>query len=191
MLLFKCLGIRHLCPLIARLGHHLHAKTKDSVLLASRWRRVNMVRIAQLSALCRNKLTPLSRGQRLLLRPQQGRPGVLCRGLCLVWRLAYLPLHVSVTGPRLPSYLPALSLILHSQYKSWRLTGLYVFCAVLFTAGFIVRVLGAFDYKHLIKYIISTCLIYAAPCVPRPPSLPSYQPPPSVSANPHAAPSSN
>ncbi|SPQ25826.1 57e3c686-fe6f-4cc3-8a5a-0c55b211862c [Thermothielavioides terrestris] len=49
------------------------------------------------------------------------------------------------------------------HYKSWQLTGLYVFCSVLFTAGFIVREMGAFDYENLIKYIISTCLIYAAP----------------------------
>ncbi|KAK4033018.1 hypothetical protein C8A01DRAFT_40542, partial [Parachaetomium inaequale] len=49
------------------------------------------------------------------------------------------------------------------HYKSWRLTGLYVFCAVLFTAGFIVRAMGAFDYENLIKFIVSTCLIYSAP----------------------------
>ncbi|KAK4187841.1 protein RTA1 [Podospora australis] len=49
------------------------------------------------------------------------------------------------------------------HYKSWRLTGLYVFCAVLFTAGFVVREMGAFDYTNLVKYIISICLIYGAP----------------------------
>ncbi|KAH6614725.1 hypothetical protein B0J18DRAFT_306392 [Chaetomium sp. MPI-SDFR-AT-0129] len=49
------------------------------------------------------------------------------------------------------------------HYKSWRLTGLYVFCALLFTVGFVIRELGAFDYEDLIKFIISTCLIYAAP----------------------------
>ncbi|KAL2024755.1 hypothetical protein VTK56DRAFT_5576 [Thermocarpiscus australiensis] len=49
------------------------------------------------------------------------------------------------------------------HYKSWRLTGLYVFCAALFTAGFIVREMGAFDYENLVKYIISIVLIYAAP----------------------------
>ncbi|EAQ92160.1 hypothetical protein CHGG_00395 [Chaetomium globosum CBS 148.51] len=49
------------------------------------------------------------------------------------------------------------------HYKSWRLTGLYVFCALLFTVGFIIREAGAFDYGDLIKYIVSTCLIYAAP----------------------------
>ncbi|KAK3906252.1 protein RTA1 [Staphylotrichum tortipilum] len=49
------------------------------------------------------------------------------------------------------------------HYKSWRLTGLHVFCALLFTAGFIVREIGAFDYQNLEKYIVSTCLIYSAP----------------------------
>ncbi|KAK3305548.1 uncharacterized protein B0T15DRAFT_532676 [Chaetomium strumarium] len=49
------------------------------------------------------------------------------------------------------------------RYKSWRLTGLYVFCAILFTVGFIIREMGAFDYEDLIKYIVSICLIYAAP----------------------------
>ncbi|KAK5653529.1 hypothetical protein OQA88_8788 [Cercophora sp. LCS_1] len=49
------------------------------------------------------------------------------------------------------------------HYQSWRITGLYVFCAILFTAGFIVRELGAFDYTDLIKYIVSICLVYAAP----------------------------
>ncbi|KAK3301532.1 uncharacterized protein B0H64DRAFT_41227 [Chaetomium fimeti] len=49
------------------------------------------------------------------------------------------------------------------QYKSWRLTGLYVFCALLFTVGFVIREIGAFDYDDLIKFIASTCLIYAAP----------------------------
>jgi len=41
-----------------------------------------------------------------------------------------------------------------------------VFCAILFTGGFIVRELGAFDYDDIIKYIIQICLIYAAPSVP-------------------------
>ncbi|KAK3320056.1 RTA1 like protein-domain-containing protein [Cercophora scortea] len=49
------------------------------------------------------------------------------------------------------------------QYKSWRLTGLYVFCAVIFVAGFIVRELGAFDYTNLVKFIVTICLVYAAP----------------------------
>lgn len=49
------------------------------------------------------------------------------------------------------------------HYKSWRLTGLYVFCAVLFAGGFVVRAWGAFDYTNLVKYIVSVCLIYGAP----------------------------
>ena len=50
-----------------------------------------------------------------------------------------------------------------SHYKSWRLTGLYIACAVLFTAGFIVRVMGAYDYSDVIKFIVTICLVYAAP----------------------------
>ncbi|KAI0404056.1 RTA1 like protein-domain-containing protein [Xylaria palmicola] len=49
------------------------------------------------------------------------------------------------------------------HYHSWRLTGLYVFSSLLFTSGFIARVLGAFDYENIIKYIISIVLSYAAP----------------------------
>lgn len=97
-------------------------------------------------------------------------------------------MHVSAISPvRSMPYLPGLNLTLPSQYKSWRLTGLYVFCAVLFTAGFIVRVMGAFDYKHLIKFIVSTCLIYAAPYF-SPPHTPSEHP---TNPPPQPAPSSN
>jgi hypothetical protein len=40
-----------------------------------------------------------------------------------------------------------------------------VFCSVCFTGGFIVREMGAFDFGNLVKYIVSICLIYAAPYV--------------------------
>ncbi|KAI0424890.1 RTA1 like protein-domain-containing protein [Xylaria sp. FL1042] len=49
------------------------------------------------------------------------------------------------------------------HYHSWRLTGLYVFCSLLFVGGFIARVLGAFDNTNIIKYIVSIVLTYAAP----------------------------
>ncbi|KAI1419184.1 RTA1 like protein-domain-containing protein [Xylaria sp. FL1777] len=49
------------------------------------------------------------------------------------------------------------------HYHSWRLTGLYVFCSLLFVGGFIARILGAFDNKNIIKYIVSIVLTYAAP----------------------------
>ncbi|KAI2635556.1 RTA1 like protein-domain-containing protein [Hypomontagnella submonticulosa] len=49
------------------------------------------------------------------------------------------------------------------HYKSWKLTGLYVFCAFIFVAGFISRELGAFDYTKIVYYIVSVCLVYAAP----------------------------
>lgn len=38
-----------------------------------------------------------------------------------------------------------------------------VFCAAVFTAGFIIREMGAFDYDNLAKFIASICLVYAAP----------------------------
>ncbi|GAW24776.1 hypothetical protein ANO14919_143700 [Xylariales sp. No.14919] len=49
------------------------------------------------------------------------------------------------------------------HYHSWRLTGLYAFCSLLFIGGFIARVLGAFDDRNIIKYIVSIVLTYAAP----------------------------
>ncbi|KAH7018320.1 uncharacterized protein B0I36DRAFT_377578 [Microdochium trichocladiopsis] len=49
------------------------------------------------------------------------------------------------------------------HYKSWRLTGLFAFCGLLYTVGFIFRCLGAWDYDDLIKYIVSICLTFAAP----------------------------
>ncbi|KAI0206019.1 RTA1 like protein-domain-containing protein [Astrocystis sublimbata] len=49
------------------------------------------------------------------------------------------------------------------HYHSWRLTGLYVLCSLLFAGGFIARALGAFDTGNIIKYIISIVLTYAAP----------------------------
>ncbi len=50
-----------------------------------------------------------------------------------------------------------------SHYKSWRLSGLYVWCAIIFTAGFIAREMGAFDYTNLVKYIVAIVLVYCAP----------------------------
>ncbi|KAJ3575582.1 hypothetical protein NPX13_g3987 [Xylaria arbuscula] len=49
------------------------------------------------------------------------------------------------------------------RFHSWRLTGLYVFCSLLFTGGFIARVFGSLDTHNLIKYIVSVVLTYAAP----------------------------
>lgn len=41
--------------------------------------------------------------------------------------------------------------------------GVYTFCALLFTAGFILREIGTFNYDNLDIYLSSTVLIYAAP----------------------------
>ncbi|CAK7271727.1 hypothetical protein SEPCBS57363_004771 [Sporothrix epigloea] len=51
------------------------------------------------------------------------------------------------------------------HYKSWRLTGLYVFCGLLFTAGYITREVGAFYYSNVDVYIVTIVLVYAAPPV--------------------------
>ncbi|KAI1412671.1 RTA1 like protein-domain-containing protein [Hypoxylon sp. FL1857] len=50
-----------------------------------------------------------------------------------------------------------------THYKSWKLTGWYALCGAIFAAGFIVRELGAFDYRNLTYYIASSCLVYFAP----------------------------
>ncbi|KAI0016352.1 RTA1 like protein-domain-containing protein [Xylariomycetidae sp. FL0641] len=50
-----------------------------------------------------------------------------------------------------------------THYHSWKLTGLYVICGVLFVLGFVFREIGAFDYKNVATYIISVCFCYAAP----------------------------
>jgi dolichol kinase len=60
-----------------------------------------------------------------------------------------------------------ISMLVHGyqcqRYKSWLLSGLWWFCTLLFTAGFAVRVYGAWNYDNLGAYIASTCITYAAP----------------------------
>ena len=41
--------------------------------------------------------------------------------------------------------------------------GVYTFCALLFTAGFILREVGTFNYDNLDIYLSSIVLVYAAP----------------------------
>ncbi|SPO06503.1 related to Rtm1p [Cephalotrichum gorgonifer] len=49
------------------------------------------------------------------------------------------------------------------NYKAWRVTGYFPFCAALFAAGFALRAYGAFDYDNMPIYLTSTILIYASP----------------------------
>lgn len=51
----------------------------------------------------------------------------------------------------------------YSHYKCWKLMGVYTFCALLFTSGFILREIGTFNYDNLDIFLSSTVLIYAAP----------------------------
>ncbi|KAH8179516.1 RTA1 like protein [Sarocladium implicatum] len=50
-----------------------------------------------------------------------------------------------------------------TRYKCWILTPLFPFCCLLFTAGFAVRVYGAFHYDNLNIFIASVCITYASP----------------------------
>jgi hypothetical protein len=49
------------------------------------------------------------------------------------------------------------------HYRSFLLTPLWPFCSLLFTAGFGLRVYGAYHYDNLNVFIASICITYAAP----------------------------
>jgi hypothetical protein len=49
------------------------------------------------------------------------------------------------------------------RYKSWKITALHPFCALLFTAGFATRAHDAWDFGNIKTYVTSTLLIYSAP----------------------------
>lgn len=51
------------------------------------------------------------------------------------------------------------------HYKSWKFTGLFPWAALVFTAGYIMREVGAFHYRNVDVFISSVCLVYAAPPV--------------------------
>ena len=57
-----------------------------------------------------------------------------------------------------------------SYYASWKLTGLYAACALIFTLGYGLRVYGSRHYKYdedddvnLWVFVVSQILIYTAP----------------------------
>ncbi|KIY50954.1 hypothetical protein FISHEDRAFT_71257 [Fistulina hepatica ATCC 64428] len=52
-----------------------------------------------------------------------------------------------------------------TRYKSWKVAGLLPYAAVLFTAGYITREIGAYHYTSLGIYIASTVLLLIAPPV--------------------------
>ena len=52
----------------------------------------------------------------------------------------------------------------HSKYKSWKVTGFLPWSALLFTAGFITRTIGAFgQWGNIGIFIASTVLLLAGP----------------------------
>ncbi|KAH7369979.1 hypothetical protein BKA65DRAFT_385990, partial [Rhexocercosporidium sp. MPI-PUGE-AT-0058] len=48
-------------------------------------------------------------------------------------------------------------------YKSWKVSGILPWSALLFVVGYILREIGAFDYDNLNIFIASLVFIYAAP----------------------------
>lgn len=101
-------------------------------------------------------------------------PHHLCRGICHLGSWAYLAVLVSnsikfsiwaiyfpIEGQKRPltSY--------YSKYKSFSLIGLHPLCATLFTAGYILREIGAYNSlyspRNLIIFIISQVFIYICP----------------------------
>lgn len=50
-----------------------------------------------------------------------------------------------------------------SHYKFFKVTVLFSFCCLLFTAGFAMRIYGSYHYDDLNPFIASVCVIYAAP----------------------------
>lgn len=52
----------------------------------------------------------------------------------------------------------------YSKYKSWKVTGLLPWSALLFTAGFVMRAVGAFgQWGDVNIFIASTVLLLAGP----------------------------
>ena len=50
-----------------------------------------------------------------------------------------------------------------SHFRSWKFTGLLPWAALVFTAGYIMRVIGAYHFGNVNIFISSICLVYAAP----------------------------
>lgn len=63
-----------------------------------------------------------------------------------------------VTSVNLPVYLT-----LDRHYKAFRVTAYLPFCCAIFTAGFALREVGAFNLGNVNVYLASTLLIYMSP----------------------------
>lgn len=54
-----------------------------------------------------------------------------------------------------------------SHYNCFKLIGLHPLCAVLFTAGYVLREIGAFNYiyspQNLIVFVLSQVFIFVCP----------------------------
>lgn len=73
--------------------------------------------------------------------------------------------NASMNFPMLKTIYLALTLD-PSKYKSWKVTGMLPWSALLFTVGFILRTVGAFGaWDNLSIFISSTVFCLAAPYV--------------------------
>jgi len=70
-------------------------------------------------------------------------------------------------APPVWAFLFTVSGVMHGwqcyHYKCWKVTGIFPWAAIIFTAGYVLREIGAFDYTNLDVFISSLVLLYAAP----------------------------
>ncbi|KAL3435091.1 hypothetical protein BDV09DRAFT_204395 [Aspergillus tetrazonus] len=81
-----------------------------------------------------------------------------------IWQCQYVHFTIEPLGHLLTA------MTLFSQYRSWRLLGLYPLCGVLFALGYALREYGAYHYLYdeknstvLIVFILSQVFIYVCP----------------------------
>lgn len=104
---------------------------------------------------------------RSFLRSNQRCTSVLRHCVLRVGALATLarPISDTLSWPSSHSIIFARTYIsnIRSYYKCRHVSWHYALCAALFTGGFVAREVGAFGYDNLSVYIVSQCLVYAAP----------------------------
>jgi hypothetical protein len=97
-------------------------------------------------------------GSLWLYAPNKGAPPVWAflfavSGCIHAWQCMYVNSNAR--------HLPLLTVASH--YKCWKVTGIFPWAALIFTAGYALREVGAFHYGNLNIYISSLVMLYAAP----------------------------
>lgn len=76
----------------------------------------------------------------------------------------FISINACMASPTDISYINQMTHVAHRKYKSWKVSGLLPWSALLFTAGFIVRAIGAFgQWGNVPIFISSTVLLLAGP----------------------------